>query len=159
MVLNTSHSHGKDGLLEGFLGTKKDRQGPCVRSTSEEHASAQKLAQCHGLRGFFIPLRLGILAFSLLPDIALAEAMTLTDVLEARQWVLEDAICSDVISLFSTSSDVADSIQNELSVGLLFASTLIQGVAMERGVSYGTLLVDWGNFCAANPETDWLDFQ
>jgi hypothetical protein len=98
------------------------------------------------------------LAMSVLPGLAMADTLSLTEVLQAQRWVMEEARCADVISLFTTPTEVADDVTEDNSARLLFASTLMEGAALERGVSYGTLALDWGAFCAENPESHWLEF-
>jgi hypothetical protein len=97
-------------------------------------------------------------AIAVLPGVAMADTLALTDVLDARHWITEEARCSDVIPLFTTPAEAAADVPADLSLRLLFASTLIEGAAMARGVTYGTLALEWGAFCAENPESGWLDF-
>lgn len=103
---------------------------------------------------------MGFLAIviSFMPGLAMSEPLTLRDVTNAETWVMENARCSGVISLFTApAEDVAD-VPAEESTRLLFASTLMQGAAMARGVSYGGLVLEWGAFCTEDPDSNWLDY-
>jgi hypothetical protein len=108
--------------------------------------------------GLQTKMRFLAIAISVLPGLAMAEPLTLTDVINAEAWVFEDARCSDVVPLFTTPTADMDDLSEVVSIRLLFASTLMQGAAMERGVSYGALVLEWGAFCTENPNSDWLDF-
>lgn len=103
-------------------------------------------------------MRFLAIAVSFLPGLAMAETVTLTDVITAETWVLEDARCSDVIPLFTTPTEAVGDVAEDVSIRLLFASTLMQGAALARDVPYGTLVFEWGAFCTENPDSDWLEF-
>jgi hypothetical protein len=103
-------------------------------------------------------MRFLAIAISFLPGLAMAEPLTLTDVINAETWILEDARCSDVIPLFTTPAEDTTDVPEYESTRLLFASTLMQGAAMARGVSYGALVLEWGAFCTENRDSNWLEF-
>jgi hypothetical protein len=103
-------------------------------------------------------MRFLAIAISFLPGLAMAQSLSVMDVINAETWVLEDARCADVVPLFTTPAEDVANVSEEDSTRLLFASTLMQGVAMARGVSYGALVLEWGTFCTENPDRNWLDY-
>jgi hypothetical protein len=103
-------------------------------------------------------MRFLAIAISFLPGLAMADPLTLKDIIDAETWALEDARCADVVPLVTTPAEDVANVSEEDTTRLLFASTLIQGAALARDVSYGTLVLEWGTFCGENPDNDWLDF-
>lgn len=103
-------------------------------------------------------MRVLAIAFSFLPGLGMADTVTMSHVLDAQNWVFAEARCSDVISLFTTPKEFVEDVPEDISMRLLFASTVIRGVAMGRGVSYGEFALEWGAFCVENPDSGWLTF-
>lgn len=103
-------------------------------------------------------MRFAVLFFMFVSTAASAQTLSLSDVRDARSWVLEDATCSEVSALFVDPSATLD-ITEKQSVSLLFFTTYLQALSEERDVPYGELLLEVGDFCEANPTSTWLAFR
>ncbi len=104
-------------------------------------------------------MRLTLCFLLLFPYSAMADDLSLKEIREARNYVLRSANCAEIGGLFGIPADESSSMSDEFTTGLLFASTYIEGVAKGRGVSYGTLLVEWAAYCADHPDSFWLEFE
>lgn len=100
-----------------------------------------------------------LLAWLCVPHAAIADELSLSDVSDARNYVLRSATCSEISALFDVPEPNEPVMPQDFTVGLLFASTLIEGVAQGRAVPYGELLVSWAEFCAENPKVHWREFE
>lgn len=81
------------------------------------------------------------------------------DILGVKDYVLAEATCTEIGSLFTVPAEDAANLSDEFSVGLLFVTSYLEGISHALGEPYGAQLVKLSAFCTENPDSHWADFH
>ncbi|MCA0961668.1 hypothetical protein [Salipiger bermudensis] len=90
------------------------------------------------------------------PTLASAGGETLQAVNRAEDWVLTKATCAEARGLFTVDPVEAADMPEDDVIAMQFIFVYLHGYAAAKGMSYGTVLAEFGAFCQANPDSFWL---
>ncbi|MBY6004294.1 hypothetical protein KUV62_10265 [Salipiger bermudensis] len=102
-------------------------------------------------------MRLFLAVLLAVPCFATAGVETLQVVDQAEDWAMTKASCAEARGLFLVEPAKAADMSEHDVIAMQFIFTYMRGYAAAKGVSYGTILAEFGAFCEANPDIFWLD--